>query len=150
MLLFCLVVRDVAGMAQNHVAQLSSGTVGSRHAAAACWRAARCFRWWNEPSEQETAPHAIGIVFENRKGTCSLLMGLFLWHNQRQALCLTFAWEKGACVSMAKAFWGHKHLTRASHPFPKIISENLKIMKLFTNFCVDNHSSFSPSLVRFF
>ncbi len=29
--------------------------------------------------EQETARHATGVVFENRKATCSLLMGRFLW-----------------------------------------------------------------------
>lgn len=59
---------------------------------------------WDGESKQETAPHAIGIVSENRKGTCSLLMGLFLWHDRRQALCLTVARKK----VLVLAFWRYK------------------------------------------
>lgn len=89
--LFSFVVRD---MTQDCVAQLRHGTSDSYHAAAACWKTARCLRWSNEPCEQETATHAIGIAFENRKGTCSLLMGVFLWHDRRRALCLAVIMRK--------------------------------------------------------
>lgn len=58
------------------------------------WKTARCLRWSNEPCEQETATHAIGIAFENRKRTCSLLMGVFLWHYQRQVLYLALIARK--------------------------------------------------------
>lgn len=105
---FFVVARAMTGMAEACVAQHSSGTVGSHRAAAACWRAARCLRWWNEPSVQETVLHAIGIVFENRKGTCSLLMCLFLWHDRRQALCLTVAGKKVLVVVWLWPFKG-KH-----------------------------------------
>lgn len=89
---FCFLV--VGDMTQDHVAQPSHGTSDSYHAAAAHWKTARCLRWSNEPCEQETATHAIGIAFENRKRTCSLLMGVFLWHDQRQVLYLALIVRK--------------------------------------------------------
>lgn len=104
----------MTGKAVDCVAQLSSGTVGSHRAAAAYWRAARCWRWWNEPSEQETALHAIGLVFENRKGTCSLLMGLFLWHDRRQALCVTVTGKKVLVVEWQWPFKGTNILGQLS------------------------------------
>ena len=146
MMVFFLVARDITEMAQDCVAQLSSGTVGSHRAAAACWRAARCLRWWNEPSEQETALHAIGIVFENRKGTCSLLMGLFLWHDRRQALCLTVAGKKVLVVVWQWAFKG----TNIRGGLRTCLTRDLLSGKLKSSRCLSIVASFSHVTLRIF
>ena len=57
-------------------------------------------------ANRKPAPHAIvRVVSENRKGACSLLMGLFLWHDQRQTLRLLLGEKKkkGACPWTEKA-----------------------------------------------
>lgn len=48
-------------------------------------------RWRNEPRRQETAPHAIGIVFENRKATRFPARGPFPVARPEAAPCLTVA-----------------------------------------------------------
>lgn len=48
-------------------------------------------RWRNEPRKQETAPHAIGIVFENRKATWFPAHGPLPVARPEAAPCLTVA-----------------------------------------------------------
>lgn len=67
-----------------------------------CWGRARCWDGERE-REQETARHATGVVFENRKATCSLLMGRFLWQGTRRGIV-------GFDILLRRCITGNDHL----------------------------------------
>lgn len=60
-------------------------------------------RWRNEPRKQETAPHAIGIVFENRKATRFPAHGPFpVARPEGGGPVFDSCWERDPCFSVQR------------------------------------------------
>lgn len=54
------------------------------------------------PASRKRFLHATEIVFENRKATCSVLMGLFLWHEPEAGPELDSCWEIKVLVVVSR------------------------------------------------